>query len=98
MLKTTRERLEAQGVDVKGGAVKDIHNGTVLMELGGAKSGRLAALDAGYAACLMVSVSLHPDGASPAASPSRPVSSLSTGNAPRLCSPSPTSLFRSRAV
>lgn len=50
MLKATRERLEAQGVDVKGGAVKDIHNGTVLMELGGAKSGRLAALDAGYVA------------------------------------------------
>lgn len=47
MLKSTRERLEAQGVDVKGGAVQDIHNGTVLMELGGAKSGRLAALDAG---------------------------------------------------
>lgn len=47
VLKSTRERLEAQGVDVQGGAVKDIHNGTVLMELGGAKSGRLAALDAG---------------------------------------------------
>ncbi|BGP53766.1 hypothetical protein JCM8202_005538 [Rhodotorula sphaerocarpa] len=48
VLKSTRERLEAQGVDVKGGAVQDIHNGTVLMELGGAKSGRLAALDAGF--------------------------------------------------
>lgn len=36
------------GVDVKGGAVEDIHNGNVLMELGGAKSGRLASLDAGY--------------------------------------------------
>ena len=35
-------------MDVKGGAVEDIHNGNVLMELGGAKSGRLASLDAGY--------------------------------------------------
>ncbi|BGO89457.1 hypothetical protein NBRC10512v2_001415 [Rhodotorula toruloides] len=48
VLRATRERLEAQGVDVKGGAVQDIHNGTVLMELGGAKSGRLASLDAGF--------------------------------------------------
>ncbi|GAA6047605.1 hypothetical protein JCM3770_001586 [Rhodotorula araucariae] len=48
VLRETRKRLEAQGVDVKGGAVQDIHNGTVLMELGGAKSGRLAALDAGF--------------------------------------------------
>lgn len=36
------------GVDVQGGAVEDIHAGTVLMELGGAKSGRLASLDAGF--------------------------------------------------
>ncbi|BGP13741.1 hypothetical protein JCM10213_006429 [Rhodosporidiobolus nylandii] len=48
VLRATRERLEEQGVDVKGGAVQDIHNGTVLMELGGAKSGRLASLDAGF--------------------------------------------------
>lgn len=48
VLRATKERLEAQGVDVNGGAVQDIHNGTVLMELGGAKSGRLASLDAGY--------------------------------------------------
>ncbi|GAA5830157.1 hypothetical protein JCM3766R1_002802 [Sporobolomyces carnicolor] len=48
VLKSTRERLEGMGVDVKGGAVQDIHNGTVLMELGGAKSGRLASLDAGF--------------------------------------------------
>ncbi|GAA5888250.1 hypothetical protein JCM16303_005315 [Sporobolomyces ruberrimus] len=48
VLKSTRERLEGMGVDVKGGAVEDIHNGTVLMELGGAKSGRLASLDAGF--------------------------------------------------
>ena len=47
VLKATRERLEAQGLDVKGGAVQDIAVGTVLMELGGAKSGRLASLDAG---------------------------------------------------
>jgi acetyl-CoA acyltransferase 1 len=47
VLKSTRERLEAMGVDVQGGAVEDIHAGTVLMELGGAKSGRLASLDAG---------------------------------------------------
>ena len=47
VLKSTRERLEGMGVDVQGGAVQDIHNGTVLMELGGAKSGRLASLDAG---------------------------------------------------
>ncbi|GAA5848174.1 hypothetical protein JCM8547_004433 [Rhodosporidiobolus lusitaniae] len=48
VLRATKERLEAQGVDVQGGAVQDIHNGTVLMELGGAKSGRLASLDAGF--------------------------------------------------
>ncbi|GAA5938830.1 hypothetical protein JCM3775_002002 [Rhodotorula graminis] len=48
VLRETRLRLEEQGVDVKGGAVQDIHNGTVLMELGGAKSGRLASLDAGF--------------------------------------------------
>lgn len=48
VLESTRERLEEQGLDVKGGAVKDINVGTVLMELGGAKSGRLAALHAGY--------------------------------------------------
>lgn len=47
VLKATRERLEAQGLDVKGGAVQDIVAGTVLMELGGAKSGRLASLHAG---------------------------------------------------
>lgn len=47
VLKSTKERLEAQGLDVDGGAVQDIHVGTVLMELGGAKSGRLASLDAG---------------------------------------------------
>ncbi|GAA5823241.1 hypothetical protein JCM10212_003601 [Sporobolomyces blumeae] len=48
VLRSTRERLEQMGVDVEGGAVQDIHNGNVLMELGGAKSGRLAALDAGF--------------------------------------------------
>ncbi|GAA5951778.1 hypothetical protein JCM3765_003116 [Sporobolomyces pararoseus] len=48
VLKSTRERLEGMGVDIQGGAVQDIHNGTVLMELGGAKSGRLASLDAGF--------------------------------------------------
>ncbi|KAK4704816.1 acetyl-CoA C-acetyltransferase, partial [Phenoliferia sp. Uapishka_3] len=48
VLKATRERLEAQGLDVKGGAVQDMAVGTVLMELGGAKSGRLASLDAGF--------------------------------------------------
>lgn len=47
VLKSTRERLESQGLDVKGGAVQDIVAGTVLMELGGAKSGRLASLHAG---------------------------------------------------
>lgn len=47
ILKATRERLEQQGLDVKGGKVEDIAVGTVLMELGGAKAGRLAALDAG---------------------------------------------------
>lgn len=48
VLKATRERLQAQGLDVKGGAVQDIAVGTVLMELGGAKSGRLASLHAGF--------------------------------------------------
>ncbi|KAM0792293.1 hypothetical protein ACM66B_004983 [Microbotryomycetes sp. NB124-2] len=48
VLKSTRERLESLGVDVQGGVVQDIHVGTVLMELGGAKSGRLASLDAGF--------------------------------------------------
>ncbi|GAA5877733.1 hypothetical protein JCM1840_003342 [Sporobolomyces johnsonii] len=48
VLRATKERLEGMGVDVNGGAVEDIHNGTVLMELGGAKSGRLASLDAGF--------------------------------------------------
>lgn len=47
VLKSTKERLESMGVDVESGAVQDIHVGTVLMELGGAKSGRLASLDAG---------------------------------------------------
>lgn len=47
VLRSTKERLEGMGVDVQGGAVQDIHVGTVLMELGGAKSGRLASLDAG---------------------------------------------------
>lgn len=47
VLKATRERLEKQGLDVKGGKVDDVAVGTVLMELGGAKAGRLAALDAG---------------------------------------------------
>jgi acetyl-CoA acyltransferase 1 len=53
VLRATKERLEAQGVDVNGGAVQDIHNGTVLMELGGAKSGRLASLDAGSVPLLL---------------------------------------------
>ncbi|KDE03031.1 acetyl-CoA acyltransferase [Microbotryum lychnidis-dioicae p1A1 Lamole] len=48
VLKSTRKKLEAQGVDVQSGLVEDIHVGTVLMELGGAKSGRLASLDAGF--------------------------------------------------
>ena len=47
ILSATRERLEAQGLDVKSGLVEDISTGTVLMELGGAKSGRMAALHAG---------------------------------------------------
>lgn len=51
VLKATKERLEAQGLDVNGGAVQDIHTGTVLMELGGAKSGRLASLHAGLVSC-----------------------------------------------
>lgn len=41
----TRERLEKKGVDPN--LIQDICTGTVLMELGGAKSGRLAALHAG---------------------------------------------------
>ncbi|PWN21298.1 putative acetyl-CoA C-acyltransferase precursor [Microstroma glucosiphilum] len=41
----TRERLEARGVDIS--IIEDICAGTVLAELGGAKSGRLAALHAG---------------------------------------------------
>ncbi|PWN45117.1 thiolase [Ceraceosorus guamensis] len=45
VLQKTRERLEAQGVDIK--VIEDICTGTVLAELGGAKSGRLAALHAG---------------------------------------------------
>lgn len=45
MLQKTRERLEKRGVDIK--LIQDICTGTVLMELGGAKSGRLAALHAG---------------------------------------------------
>lgn len=45
VLQKTRERLEKKGVDI--GMVQDICTGTVLMELGGAKSGRLAALHAG---------------------------------------------------
>ncbi|ORY40625.1 putative acetyl-CoA C-acyltransferase precursor [Leucosporidium creatinivorum] len=48
VLRSTKERLENLGVDVNGGAIQDIHTGTVLMELGGAKSGRLASLDAGF--------------------------------------------------
>ncbi|KAK4058853.1 hypothetical protein OIO90_000299 [Microbotryomycetes sp. JL221] len=48
VLKSTRDRLESMGVDVQSGIVEDIHVGTVLMELGGAKSGRLASLDAGF--------------------------------------------------
>lgn len=46
VLRKTRERLEKQGVDVQK-AIEDICTGTVLMELGGAKSGRMAALHAG---------------------------------------------------
>lgn len=45
VLKRTRERLEKKGVDIN--MIEDICTGTVLMELGGAKSGRLAALHAG---------------------------------------------------
>ncbi|CAO1622111.1 unnamed protein product [Sympodiomycopsis kandeliae] len=41
----TRERLEAKGVDIN--IIEDVCAGTVLAELGGAKSGRLAALHAG---------------------------------------------------
>lgn len=45
VLQRTRERLENKGVDTS--LIQDICTGTVLMELGGAKSGRLAALHAG---------------------------------------------------
>lgn len=41
----TRERLEARFTDIS--VIEDICAGTVLSELGGAKSGRLAALHAG---------------------------------------------------
>ncbi|EFP83789.1 acetyl-CoA acyltransferase [Puccinia graminis f. sp. tritici CRL 75-36-700-3] len=46
VLDASRQRLE--GMSVRAGQVQDIAVGTVLMELGGAKSGRLAALHAGY--------------------------------------------------
>lgn len=45
VLRRTRERLEKQNVDTS--LIEDICTGTVLMELGGAKSGRMAALHAG---------------------------------------------------
>lgn len=45
VLQKTRERLENKGVPID--SIEDICTGTVLMELGGAKSGRLAALHAG---------------------------------------------------
>jgi hypothetical protein len=45
VLQRTRERLEKRGVDIN--IIEDICTGTVLAELGGAKSGRLAALHAG---------------------------------------------------
>ncbi|SJX61936.1 probable acetyl-CoA C-acyltransferase precursor [Sporisorium reilianum f. sp. reilianum] len=45
VLQRTRERLESRGVDKN--IIEDICTGTVLMELGGAKSGRMAALHAG---------------------------------------------------
>lgn len=45
VLQRTRERLESRGVDIQ--LIEDINVGTVLMELGGAKSGRMAALHAG---------------------------------------------------
>lgn len=45
VLQRTRERLEARGVDKS--VIEDVCTGTVLMELGGAKSGRMAALHAG---------------------------------------------------
>lgn len=45
VLRRTRERLESRGVDKN--IIEDICTGTVLMELGGAKSGRMAALHAG---------------------------------------------------
>jgi len=48
ILEATRKKLESQGLDVSQGVVEDIKVGTVLMELGGAKSGRLAALHAGF--------------------------------------------------
>jgi len=46
VLDASRRRLEGMGV--RAGHVQDIAVGTVLMELGGAKSGRLAALHAGF--------------------------------------------------
>ncbi|KNF03370.1 hypothetical protein PSTG_03313 [Puccinia striiformis f. sp. tritici PST-78] len=46
ILDASRQRLEGMGV--KAVQVQDIAVGTVLMELGGAKSGRLAALHAGF--------------------------------------------------
>ncbi len=45
VLQRTRERLESRGVDKS--IIEDVCTGTVLMELGGAKSGRMAALHAG---------------------------------------------------
>lgn len=55
ILSATKTRLERSGLDLttitKGKPlIQDIIMGTVLMELGGAKSGRLAALDAGSVA------------------------------------------------
>ena len=47
VLEATKGRLEEQGLDVSKGVVEDISSGTVLMELGGHKSGRTAALHAG---------------------------------------------------
>jgi len=45
VLQRTRERLESRGVDIQ--LIEQVCAGTVLMELGGAKSGRMAALHAG---------------------------------------------------
>lgn len=47
ILGATRERLEQKGMDVSKGDINDISTGNVLMELGGHKSGRTAALHAG---------------------------------------------------